>query len=845
MAINESVYGSKENWYVPIQHSEFGETQPSEVSYYNQIDADDKLKIKVANYNTLENPVTTMRSQISGQYSSYSYLIRNDWVPTEFTMDNSIVQFGIGSQSGLSKQEWWYVDREQGASDPSTDTPPVLKNTDTYDLTNMCLATTSNYTPFEFYSFGQGSILGGYDNRHMYWQVIRGQTFGAENSYFDDSYDNTFKYGTGYIYSKLVTQIPIKNLKLTPVIYAYNTALDNYKKFTSIQDYLDEKGTYPNIFCIKAQFRYRNGYTNDAEYNSAFSCYPWFFNPSSFLNGYGYRFNNQDSVYSDNIYYPNRGDKEISEGITVAGRPGYGYGPNGSMLGNEIYWYGHNDSSSSNSFTIGQGGRVLQTPDFKFELGTKNLFYCNVSNMTNDQITEGIRTQLASFGLFFVDGSNDLDLPLDDEKTFLGILEDGVAYGKYSNGSKNREQDQWNWDTMEENSYDPSNPPKTDPNTYESTSGFNPAINAPDGFNKRYVLSEIDIRTLREDFFQALESKPEDIDYINYTMSEFLTNNPIDCIVSLKWFPFTVPSHGQEVNINLGNYQTNVQAPVYTGSGVEVYSLGSCVIYPYAGSGEPCFLDYAPYTKIELIIPYCGTVELDPSIYMNHTLSVNFIVDIYTGACTAYIMCDGLVSDSVSGVCCVDLPISGIDNATLEGQIYNASLNLKSSKIGEAVSVVNGGLSFGTSLLGVKGSGAKMAKGVVGTVDALTGAIGSVAQSSESLAMNQYQIEHINIPFRTIGSQTGLGNAKQEQFCRVLIYRPKFINGLTNARQWYNSNEGKLYGHTVGYSCIKTDVISSFHGFTMFSNVDLSGINATDSEKAAILTALQSGVILP
>ena len=89
--INQSVYGVKENWYVPSEHSEFGTTQYADVYYYNQIAADDKLKIKVANFNTLELPITTMRSQMDGQYTSESYLIRNNWKPTEFTMDNSIV----------------------------------------------------------------------------------------------------------------------------------------------------------------------------------------------------------------------------------------------------------------------------------------------------------------------------------------------------------------------------------------------------------------------------------------------------------------------------------------------------------------------------------------------------------------------------------------------------------------------------------------------------------------------------------------------------------------------------------------------------------------------------------
>lgn len=839
MPINESVYGAKENWIVPSNRTELGHQYTGSVYYYNDIASDDKLKIKVANFNTLSNPVTSFRSQMDGEYPNETYAIRNNWAPTQTeSIDKSIVMFGIGDQSGLADVEWWGIDWVTGQSEPTSDVDPVIINHDKYDIVNIGFGLVNGYIPpMNYTATGAANTTTG-DMLITGIQYINRQIWGDQRCYFNTDSDSFYNYhiASGYAFLNFITQIPIKNLKIYPRITAYKSDTQ-WKQFNSIQDYLAEKNDYPLLGCIEAMFQYRSGLSNTTDYNSSASITPIFTDKTTVLKGYQNGTDPDKVIRDENLWYCRNWRRHF----VVAGR--YGYDRSGSYgMMNNIYWVA---TYNSRPYTYAIFDAVYQTPDFKFALDNNKCFTCDVSSMTDDQITEGIRKQLASFGMFFVDDIDDINLALDDEKTFLGILKNGVGYGDYSNGAKNREQDQWNWDTMEENSYDPSNPPKTDPNTYESTSGFNPAINAPDGFNKRYVLSEIDIRTLREDFFQALESKPEDIDYINYTMSEFLTNNPVDCIVSLKWFPFTVPSHGQEVNINLGNYQTNVHAPVYTGSGVEVYSLGSCVIYPYAGSGEPCFLDYAPYTKMELIIPYCGTVELDPSIYMNHTLSVNFIVDIYTGACTAYIMCDGLVSDSVSGVCCVDLPISGIDNATLEGQIYNASLNLKSSKIGEAVSVVSGGLSFGTSLLGVKGSGAKMAKGVVGTVDALTGAIGSVAQSSESLAMNQYQIEHINIPFRTVGSQTGLGNAKQEQFCRLLIYRPKFINGLTTIRQWYESNEGKLYGHTVGYSCIKTDVISSFHGFTMFSNVDLSGINATDSEKAAILTALQSGVILP
>lgn len=785
MQVNENIYGESNSW---VSAPYYAENIPRE------------NRVLYANFGSNETTI--------------EYAMNNDILPLGEPWDKSLSYAALGAEHPLSSIKYYYFDHE------SAD-PRKLKvlNADNRTITNYALGIGGNpgLTYIEYIAV-KGEEPS--DNKAMYNRYTNGAQY--SNSY------------SGYKNYSPITQIPIKRVVLVPYVEAYRTDF-SYGTTFDLKDYItNQMGEYPFItrifltICTDRNATYDPDTGEGTPTRSALDTLTagCILDPLSYGNGYTYL-----DISLDNIFRP-----IIS--VAVAG----------ALFNTELP---SNKTTTTWCVPVAEGfgmhfDKISGNIDGEINTDNESRFYCDSREMTAEEIQEAVRHITACFGLFFADSLSDAQTKkLDDPAIMLGILAEGVGHGEYTRGTENRNQDQWNMTEAHDIEYDPSNPPRIDPNTYENTSGFNSAVNAPDGFNKRYVLSELDIRTLREDFFQALEAKPSDIDYINYTMSEFLTNNPIDCIVSLKWFPFTVPSYGSEVYINLGNYQTSVQAPVYTGSGVEVYSLGNCEIYPYAGSGNPCFLDYAPYTKIELVIPYCGTVELDPSIYMNHTLSVMFVVDIYTGACTAYIMCDGLVSDSVSGVCCVDLPISGIDNATLEGQIYNASLNLKSSKIGEAVSIVSGGLSFGTSLMNVKGSGAKMAKGIVGSIEALTGAIGNVANATEALAMNQYQIEHINTPFRTIGSQTGLGNAKQEQFCRLLIYRPKFINGLTNVKQWYNSNEGKLYGHTVGYSCIKTAALSSFHGFTMFSNVDLSGINATDTEKAAILTALQNGVILP
>lgn len=816
--INQSVYGAKENWYVPSEHSEFGTRQFADVYYYNQIAADDKLKIKIANYNTLETPITTMRSQIDGQYTSESYLIRNNWKPTEFTMDNSIVQFGIGPQSGLSNQEWWYVDREYGASNPDTNTPPVLKNTDKYDITNMCLATRSNYTPYEFYSHGQGSILGGYDNNFMYWQVIRGQIFGTENSSFDANYSSQWGFGTGYVNTKLVIQIPIKNLKLTPVIFAYNSQLNNYKKFTSIKSYIDEKGSYPNIFCIKAQFHYRSGHNDAIKYDYTFDCYPWFFNPSSFLSGYGYSFNDKNKVYGDNVYYPNRGDRETGEGITVAGRPGYAHGPNGSMLGNEIYWYGHYDSSTTWDFTIGQGGRVLQTPDFKFVLGTKNLFYCDTSSMTNDQITEGIRTQLASFGMFFVDGEKDLNLALDDDKTFLGILENGVGYGKYSNGKKNREQDQWNWDTMDENNYDPTTPPEPGDNPAASTDPLLPVglgwtlANTGTGI---WALTPSEIGQVWKDIFGT-----------TVDLSKF-GDQPMNAILSLKWTPFT--------------WSTNGTSPIVLGDQV----VNDIHLYPLVNSvGEAEKHGYgqmkfnfnknfynARNIQARLFLPFYGYYELPAAQLLSSRLRVDFYYNIPDELGVWIISYDDIIYDFVECSCDMEIPLTGSNAAalkenkrrealTITTQIASTLTTMGNTSLsnlagGALVNAVNqyGGLdSIMSSPQGSLGSKLSTAAGYVAGKFASTvfpyGAVGGTGGVNVYNTAHNAQIQRAalktNLPYHGSALQTTFLHMSMKPY--VQIFKNAIMDGLTTqdggtVKEELGGTSKAEYMLKVGHAC--------------------------------------------
>lgn len=809
MSVNQSVYGNSADW---VKIGSMSETDR------------DKLFL-MANFG---DDTSTLHDGVVKGKLEYDEPI-----------DKSLSWCGLGNESTYSRVEYWNkVFNEY--TDPSTG--KVIKfekyKSENRLITNFAWIYNSDISPnlgVVKYSRTDGKIAdrGGFNR----WS--------PEPAFFNNQANGNCNSNL-----KPITQIPVQNCVLVPVLRVRDDLTTTTAgKTVYLWDYLNTNNAvnytnnpYITSIGVRVYTYLDSNQTTRANYLSSTS------NPSGItvLDELNYQ-------EGEPIFYDVPG---VKMGLIYSYSANY-FGSKAIdrvIFGTVTQGAGSNISSDSvqlvNATQSGNGGienraqiiPVLPHPDAQWTDPITSNLNTRIYYITYyDGLKEWIRHQIACFGLFFTDDQATAESgALDSDNMLLGTLVDGVGHGDYTSGEANRSQPQWDWKTTNDSTYDPKNPPRIDPNQYDDTSGFNNLLNAPRGFNARYVLTPTDIRDLNTDFFQALNSKPDDIDYINYSMSEFLTNDPLNAIVSLKWFPFTVPSYGAETPIKLGNYNTTVTAKQYVGSGVEVYNIGEFDLFPFFGGS---FLDYEPYSKTSLVIPYCGTVQLDHSIYMDTHVSVFLNVDIYTGACTAYIKSNGLVVDSVSGVCSVDMPITGIDNATLEGQIYNASLNLKSSKISEGTTIAGAGLDVGTSALGLskKGVSRKIMSGLA-TAEALIGAVESVNQSTKNLAQNEYNVSHVQIPMKTVGAQSGLSNAKQEQFCRVLLQRPIFINGSQSLATWYGSGDSSVYAHTVGYACLKMGKLSDFTGFTVCSNADLSGITATDAEKEQILRLLQSGV---
>lgn len=446
-----------------------------------------------------------------------------------------------------------------------------------------------------------------------------------------------------------------------------------------------------------------------------------------------------------------------------------------------------------------------------------------------DGLFEWVIQQIACFGLFFTFDKNTAQTgALNDPLMYLGVLDaNGIGHGDYSTGTDNENQPQWEWDTTNNSSYKPDSHPDIDPNTYGVDSSFNP-VSLADGALKRYVLDDASMELLNQYLWDVIDSTDPDELISNQTLTNFLTNNPLDCIVGIKRFPFSDMSQGGTTNIRLGKVTVPNTAAKPFDSDATTLTCGSKYVPRY-------FNDWRDYCcKFTLVLPFCGSIDLPPEIVVGQWITVNYSIDYTTGTCTAWILCtlsDGsnVVIDSASGNCSIDIPVSGVQTATLNSQIYNANENLKAQKFNDIV----GGAQSAMKFISAVGSGEKlqsMAAGLDFGAD--------VVNAIHSQKQAEWNINNTIIPTKLIGASSGCNSFQHELIPRLIIYKP-----IVDYGDNYNFND-EAFAHSVGLQCCESGTIGDYTGYIESTNVDLSGFNATATEKNMIQSALAGGVYL-
>jgi hypothetical protein len=443
------------------------------------------------------------------------------------------------------------------------------------------------------------------------------------------------------------------------------------------------------------------------------------------------------------------------------------------------------------------------------------------------EFEQDIMKTVACFGLYFTPNDSIGALgSLTDNDMYIGILDsDGIGHGEYLRGSNTVNAPQNNYTDMSQSGYDYTK--GVDKTKYTNDTEFYTTWTSS-AFTKMYVLRGSDVSSLANELYTAVAAAPTGEEIERYNQSVFLTQNPIDCIISLKKFPieFFATTWQPVTPIKLGSYTCNTNgSPLPYTTGVYNFTFSNSTnngLYPWF---DKSFLDYEPYTKCELTIPFCGTIEI-PTTYLHDydTIDVKLIVDFISGACTAYIQARNITIDSVSGECAVTLPVNGIQSATLDSQIHSAATARNKSALTNGLGLIGGLAAVG---IGIATGGIGTA--VIGGIAALTSGANMITQDKNI----EYELQHMQVPLKQVSGASGAINQSYDMRCKMRITRPKISDS-------YNA---EVYANTVGFACLINTTVNNLSGLTA-GDINLDNVAASDVEKQIIKNAFAGGVIL-
>lgn len=450
--------------------------------------------------------------------------------------------------------------------------------------------------------------------------------------------------------------------------------------------------------------------------------------------------------------------------------------------------------------------------------------------VTFDNFITYIKQQLAYLGFRFCIDTNHLNDDINSQYFFIPVIDEkGVTTGGFyqANSAEAETLPNYNWtnDVYTETPYDGTDDEEDDdPNDYDETlttdlNSF--ATNYHSKFLNYYLLDSAALASVIDYVYTDLPT--------NQPETDFLTNNPIDSIVSIMMFPFNVEYQPEWYYPFFGKVKCTTASVHIPKSHIQIIDCGQHLFYPYFGEND--FRNYTPYTSAELYLPYCGNVKIEPTIYLNKLIGIKYIVDLITGACTALIFRAekgaqnyGLLTEMINGQIGITLPTTGIKSNDLQRDILNKQAAYRQASNTAMISGANAALSLFSMAANPSVGGA-------------VGALNSVLNwdsATERQNIANYDVKHIQVPFSVKGSASSICALAEEPTPYLTIRYAKMLPE-------YNA---EIYAHTVGYACIINDLISNYSGYAEITGVDLSGIVATDEEKTMIKNYLESGVFL-
>ena len=277
-------------------------------------------------------------------------------------------------------------------------------------------------------------------------------------------------------------------------------------------------------------------------------------------------------------------------------------------------------------------------------------------------------------------------------------------------------------------------------------------------------------------------------------------SDPMECILSLGIVPVD-PTATSTYYIKVGNLTTTVQGALVDNQYIEI-DCGNVVVDGKKWANG--FMNYSPYTKVELYLPYIGTVPLSVDEVMDSTVYVKYHIDLLSGSCVAYvkIVKKYLYHGSWHTHTNVLYQFSGniLTNIPITSQNFTQVLQ---AVIGAVASGADKGMSQG-----MKGG------------------------QSQGISNEINQIETMKPHVQRSGNLCASCGFMGEQIPKLVFSLPQLCR-----------TDGQ--GAELGFPRYQEYTLSALKGYTTCFKVHLSNIACTDAEREEINSILTSGVVLP
>lgn len=267
----------------------------------------------------------------------------------------------------------------------------------------------------------------------------------------------------------------------------------------------------------------------------------------------------------------------------------------------------------------------------------------------------------------------------------------------------------------------------------------------------------------------------------------FINSRLIDYVQDCHIVPVK-PTTTTSAPIKLGFRELDTSAPVITNEYVKV-SLGRIAVPEI----RHAFMDYLPFTRAKLYLPFVGYVPIEPEYFQDGFLGVEYIFNVYDGSFMAFVtssptsrisFMDDAIIGSYTGTAIIHLPLTGLNYSSMVAGLIGGA--------GSMVSTIASG----------------------NPAAAATAALNTAAASPQVMTSNAYTASSAFLGFR---------------YPFLVLERS-------------TSHYPQKYQHDVGLPSKITTKLSAASGMTTVSEVDLSGIGASAEEKTMIRSLLASGV---